>query len=341
MKPIATAFLLALLVLASPANAQTASVVPIEELEEIVVVGRQPGPPLWRIGNGEHVLWLFPLLSPVPRGMIWEPNKVAAVLADADELLEAPNLTVAAARPLLLNPVNVWRGLRLAKRLSRNPDEATLQDVLPPDVYARYAVLKEKYFPRDMDIERLRPSVVSGLMVGIIQEREGLTSDAEISRALRRLIRRNRGIKRTPIEIELEIEGGYREVAGRFETLVASLDRAAELDCFESTLWQMEHDLESRKARANAWAQGRIDEFRALPLPGSDEDPCFMLLSGSSEGDDLAAARARLDRLWLEEAERALRDNRTTFGIMSIVDLLRPEGPIAQLREKGYQVAEP
>ena len=106
------------------ASSQTAEVG--ETLEEIVVVGRQPGPPMWRVSKGDHVLWIFPHLSPVPKDMIWETDKVAVVIAKSQEAIGLPRVYWTASPLLLLNPVNIFRGLRLAKRLSRNPDGATL-----------------------------------------------------------------------------------------------------------------------------------------------------------------------------------------------------------------------
>jgi hypothetical protein len=243
--------------------------------------------------------------------------------------------------PVRLNPINLIRVSRLAKRVSANPEGATLEQTLPPDLYSRYAALKAKYFPRANDVEELRPALASAQMTEVVLDKEELRSGREISNALQKLIRRNRDIKRTPITLKVEIAGNYREIASRVETLAKSIEPAAEVRCFESSVGKMEHDLVNMKSRANAWAQGHIDEFRRLPPPGSNEDPCFALISASSEGDNLAAITTQLDRRWLDEAERALRDNRSTFAILSIGDLLRPDGPIARLREQGYEIHEP
>ena len=45
--------------------------------------------------------------------------------------------------------------------------------------------------------------------------------------------------------------------------------------------------------------------------------------------------------LWLENADRALSDNDSTFAILPLKDLLRPDGPLSRLRERGYEVLEP
>ena len=48
-----------------PPSAQSGDA--IAELEPIVVSGVQPGPGLWKVSRGGHVLWVLCVLSPVPR----------------------------------------------------------------------------------------------------------------------------------------------------------------------------------------------------------------------------------------------------------------------------------
>jgi len=44
---------------------------------------------------------------------------------------------------------------------------------------------------------------------------------------------------------------------------------------------------------------------------------------------------------WIAEAERALRENETTFAIVPLTKLLRDDGYITRLRTKGYVVDAP
>src|SRR5688572_14603537 len=56
-----------LLTTSEPVAAQTSGDPPT--IEEITVIGRYPGPPLWKVTRGEHTLWIFGDLSPVPKGL--------------------------------------------------------------------------------------------------------------------------------------------------------------------------------------------------------------------------------------------------------------------------------
>lgn len=308
---------------------------------EILVTGRQPGPPLWRVTQGEHTLWIFPALSPVPDGMVWETDRVSEALAQSQEVIEQPDIDVSLPRLLMLNPINLLRGARLAKRLSRNPDDASLEEVLPAELHARYLALRSHYAPRDRNMDRLRPLVAGARLSNRVQREEGLVSDKDIMKQLGRLIRRQRGITRTPIEIEMKVEGSYRNLASRAEALMESLSKEQELVCFEEQLRRMEHDIGEMKIRANAWAQGYADEFRGVPLPGDDEDACLLMLSDSSETRTLAELRTQMETRWLAAAEAALARNTGTFAILPITMLLSRDGVMDRLRERGYEVREP
>jgi hypothetical protein len=264
------------------------------------------------------------------------------VIARAQEALEMPNISADASPLLYLNPINLFRGIRLAKKLSRDPGGKTLEELLPPETYTRFLALQAKYFPGDAkEFDELRPGFAAARMVSIVEAKEGLGGDDDIRQTIHKLIRRNRDIARTDIEVKVDLEGSFGDLAKRAEKLTASLDPAVELQCFESQLRRMEEDIDAMRTRANSWAQGRIEEFRGVPLPGTDDDSCLALIVQSSERDLIVESRRKLDRLWLDNAERALEQNRTTFAILPIIDLMKSDGPLAELGAKGYEIRAP
>ena len=277
--------------------------------------------------DGDHTLYVFPQLAPVPKGMVWESDQVAAAIAQAEEVLELPNLGADIPARLYLNPINLFRGMRLAKQLRRDPAGRSLKESLPPELYARFRAIEARYFPQDAErMEELRPAVAAGRMVRAVEAKEGLADDEEIRKTIARLVRRNRNAVRTPIEVKVELEGGFGDLAKRAEALTASLDPALERQCFESQLRRMENDIDAMRRRASSWARGYVDEFRGVSLPGGEDDSCRALVLSSSERGVVADARARLQSLWLTNAVRALRAHRTTFAILPIADLLRAAG---------------
>jgi hypothetical protein len=310
-------------------------------LEVVTVTGRLPGPPLWRVSNGDRRLYIFGTFSPVPDGMIWESDRVARVLEGSQEVIFAPDIDADFSLGLMLNPVNLFRGRRLSKRLTRLPDDATLDEIVPAELYDRYAALRSRYFPREDDPVRERPLVAGTRLAERIQREEGLVSSKQVTKPLNRLIKRNRHLQQTRVEVVVSLKGSFTSLARRAETLMGSLSPEKELACFAEQLRRMESELDAMKSRANAWAQGYVDEFRGIPLPGSDDDACFLLLLESSEFSTIEQVRSELDARWLAAADRALTTNESTFAILDIVDLTREDGLLAALRTRGYEIWEP
>ncbi len=321
--------------------AYPASVRAEEALEVVVVTGRQPGPPLWRVSKDDRQLYIFGIFSPVPDGMIWESDRVKRVLADSQEVILAPDIDADFSVGLFLNPINLFRGRRLARRLTRNADGATLEQVVPAALWERYEALSKRYFPRDGASTRERPFVAGTRLAERIQRKEGLVSGDQVSKPLWRLIRRNRHLQRTPIEVTLSLKGSFRSLARRAERLMDSLSAEQELECFTEQLRRMESDLDAMKSRANAWAQGYVDEFRDIPLPGSEDDVCLLLLRESSELGTIEEVRSELDSRWLAAAEQALATNESTFAILDMVELTREDGLLQELEARGYEIWEP
>jgi hypothetical protein len=166
-------------------------------------------------------------------------------------------------------------------------------------------------------------------------------SGGDVMAKIRQLIRKNRSIRRTPIEVKMEVEGSFRTLADRAEAMMASLPVGQELVCFEARLRRLERELGDLQGRANAWAQGYVDEFRGLPLPGSSDDSCAALVFTSSEAVTVLDLLAQLQARWLDAAEQALARNQTTFAVLDIGQLLQEDGLLAQLQARGYAIKAP
>lgn len=333
MRPIAARLLAPLLFAAPvvPALAGAEPATPPVVLETIVVSGRQPGPGLWKVTNGEHVLWVLGTLRPLPKRMEWVADEVKATIAQAQEIVLGPSAELEVDEGFL-------GGLFLLPSLlgaRNNPNDAKLADVLPPELYARWQVSKRKYLPRSRSIEKRRPVFAAHRLYDKAIERSGLTLDDVVAPVVKRAARRaDVPLTRPTVEVKLD-----RAADAIREFAKASLDDA---ECLRRTLDRLETDLESMKERANAWAIGDLETLRALPY--ADQNVACsgaFLESEVLKRRGFADLEQRLAAAWLAAAEAALAKNRVSFATLPMRELLEPTGYLAALRQRGYTVEEP
>ncbi|WP_425478711.1 TraB/GumN family protein [Pseudoxanthomonas indica] len=317
-----------------PVTAPTsATEAPVRELEAITVSGVQPGPGLWRVRNGDHLLYILGTQSPLPKRMTWRSDEVEQVLQVVDRVLGSPGVQVDA-------DVGFFRGMLLlpsAMKAAKNPGDQRLQDVLPADTYARWARLKQRYLGRDTGIEKKRPLIAVFQLYQEALSRSGLKERNVIEPVLEAALKK-RKLKITPATLKLMIEDPKQAIADfRKEPL-----KPVDLECFNRTLDRIEFELPRMTARANAWAVGDVAALRSQPTEAQQ----LACLSAWFDTDvarkrGLTDLDVRVRETWLGQADLALRESRITFATVGIGELLKPGGYLAQLQARGYTVEAP
>ena len=245
---------LCLSLLSTPTWAQTA---PDTAPEQILVVGKRPGPGLWKVSRDDHVLWIFGTNSPLPVKMVWRSQQVETVLAQSQEFLGAPGAGVSVG---FSQAFNLITALPFLVGVKNNPDGARLQDVVPPDVYARWKVLKKKYIGDDAGIERERPIFAAPALFDKALAQSGLGNDRDVIATLLQIARKHH-VKYTPTTIALDLDnprGALRDF---------KKSPMEDLECFTKTIDRLEVDLDAMRGRANAWAIGDVELMRKLRYP--------------------------------------------------------------------------
>jgi hypothetical protein len=273
--------------------------------------------------------------------MDWDDSRVAALLAESQEAIDTPGVSLGVSKMVVLNPVNWVRGPRLFKRLSHNPDKKSLQDVLPASLWERFAAVRQRYFPRDDDIDTLRPSFAIGAVSRKILKAEKLTGAKEIERRVRKLVDKQRSLRHTKVEIEEQVEGSYAELSARLEKLVESLPKDDEIGCFDTQLALYERRVDDMKRVANAWATGNARGIESYSTLGEMDDPCTKLLLASSEGGFMEKLMGQSSQRWLDAAEHALTSNHSTFGMLPMIYITGGLSLLDKLEAKGYTVHAP
>jgi hypothetical protein len=325
----------------------------LDELETVLIVGEQPGPGLWKVSKGDHVMWVLAMHQPLPRGMTWRSHRVEARIAESQEVLYSGGVNIDAGIGLL-------KGITLipaALKASKIPDKKTLKDVLPADTYGKWTALRKKYMGKDDDVEKLRPSLALSQLRNDAFRKSGLGGvnvyEVVIKARKRHKVPRTITpvVKRT---IKVEDPRGMLKSVQKIDL--------PDLECFIKGLDRLESDVERAKTVANAWSRGDIETLRSLHrnLPGREavKEVCgYALMTALNEGasKDAAHARKMMDDLfwhaeqaalqsqidWIAAARKSLEKNRSTFAVLSVAEVLSPDGHLAKLRELGYQIEEP
>jgi hypothetical protein len=312
----------------APAAASTAAVA---DLPVVVVTGVQPGPSLWKVSKGEHVMWVLGTLSPLPRGMQWQSNEVEAAIGASQQVLLAPSVRMKADVGFL----GKMFLLPSAYSARKNNDGQTLQQVLPPPVYARWQRLKQKYLDNDRGIERWRPLFAGQELYRKAIKANGLSRSGGVGASVDALAKHH-GVAEVSTDYHLLIEHP--------RAAIKAFKQAAPRDttCFIRTLDSVEHDIPAMAARANAWATGDLQALRELP-DSEREDACVAALTGAGFAQALGLddVPAKQRAVWLAAARKALAANAQTFAVLPMDELLKADGYLAALQAEGYQVDAP
>jgi uncharacterized protein YbaP (TraB family) len=291
-------------------------------LDTIIVTGEQPGPGLWKVTKGDHVLWVFGTLSPLPRRMQWNAAEVEATLAAADEFIGAPSVS-------FLSEIGFFGQLALIPSLvsaRENPGHVHLDKVLPPELYARWQARKAEYMGRNPKVERWRPIFAAIALYESALKKLGLDADPGIEKRLLKVAKKS-GVPVTEAKYTFEI-ADPKVAINEFKQ--ASLD---DKDCFVRTLDRIDDDLGALAAAANAWATGDLEMLRGAPLGKSQWQTCLRALAdmASLRSRGITDVAARQEQMWVDVAGAALERNASSFAIVPISLLLAEDGYLQAL----------
>ena len=293
--------------------------------EEIQVVGDLPGPPLWKVTKDDHVLWILGTPELVPNDLLWHPDSIEHALAHSSEYLPPPSMRVGTTNPV--------RGRRLLKRIRRIPDQGTLEGVLPEDLYQLFSETRLRYAPKRHSLEELRPSVAAEELFDSAAQSAGLESGGTIERAIEKRARKH-NVKKVPTRLYQR----YKDSPPLLDS-IQEMSADAERTCLQVLLHELDAQVEAHTRLATAWAVGDLASLRAHHGDSTTETcDSNRLVIDPEWGRQMVS---RIWPLWLENVDRALSDNDSTFATLPLGELLRADGPLSWLRQRGYEVLEP
>jgi hypothetical protein len=309
-------------------------------MEEVVVTGEYPGPGMWQITHPEHpghTLWIVGEPPLLPQGMHFRSEKVTRVASQSQEILRQagfglkPDKKVGVFRMLALVPA--------AMKLRKNPDKATLQDLLPPDIYARWLVQKKLYLGRDSGVEKMRPFLVAEKL------REAAIRELQLGNGFSwgdvwQIVNE----KKIPIT-NLNLEFTFKTDDLRGQLKAASRQKLDDEECLALTVALTEalSNKAVEAARARAWATADLAKLQELPpLPNPDSSCEQAIVNALAMTTPVPTdLREQMDELWFAAAGKALTKNQSTLAFVPMSSLLGEQGYLDSLRKRGYDILAP
>jgi hypothetical protein len=203
-----------------------------EPLEEIVVTGEFKGPGLWRVtrpGDTSHVLWIVGDPFALPKRMQWKSRDIEAVALASQEILRDAAVSLNSDEK-----IGVLRGLTLVPALMKarkNPEDQTLEDLLPPDLHARWVEQKRLYLRGTKGLEDWRPLFAADRLRARAFEKLGLRERGVVWDVIGKLVEKQ---KIPIVSPRIPFVVKRAEVRGKIKEF--SRESLTDIECFRTTL---------------------------------------------------------------------------------------------------------
>jgi hypothetical protein len=302
----------------------------VPTLAPVVVTGELPGPALWKVSKGDHVMWVLGLVTPVPRYMRWKFDALEKRIATSQEVLKPPGLEIGTPNAAGNGALASW-----LRSLKENPHNDSLEHLLPPVLYHRWRLQKDRYMYGDGSVERMRPIFAGRELYDTVLRHAGLVEQTRIEKTVYDAAHHD-GVK--------IVDPAYQVALSDPHVALDTL-RDNNMDdqrCLGLVLDAIEHDLAQTTLRANAWATGDLDGLKPL-LMQTQEDTCLTDIGTSpfTKALGLSGIQQNIDRSWIEHARQALAQNTQTVALLPMEQLFMPKGYLSVLQAEGYTVQAP
>ena len=284
----------------------------VAELDEIVVLARRSGAPMWTVTRGDSTLILVGAITGIPRDLAWRPDDLEAAAARSNQILSPQEGRVSVSDIFRI----IWR----ARTIGMMPQGQTTADYLTPDYQARLESIMANERNQDWRTESL-------LLVGfqLMQDKAGYRAGRSGDDAMD-VIRRAARRARVPVRPVGTVRG---------DELVESLITApqtAHVPCVEAAIVAAEQGPESARIRAEDWRALRVADVVASPIDRA-LNLCWPW------GDPEIAPQLR--QQWAAAIETALVSPGVIMGVAPIRLLAEEGGVLDGLEARGFEVVGP
>ncbi|HEY0600585.1 TraB/GumN family protein [Brevundimonas sp.] len=307
-------FGLALVATAAPhgVRAQTPEEQEPTVVEDVVVLARRSGAPMWTVTRGDSTLILVGAITGIPRDLQWRPDDLEAAAARSQQIL-TPQEGRASVTDLLRV---IWR----IRTIARMPRGQTSADYLTPEWQARLEAVMAGERNQDW---REKSLLILGF--DLMQDKAGYTGRRggdDAMDVIRRAARRARVTTRPVGTV-------------RGDELIDSLIEApqsAHVPCVEAAIAAAERGPDAARERAEDW--------RALRVALVVESALDKALNQCWPWGDPEIA-PQLHQQWAAAIETALISPGVTMGVAPLRLLAEDGGVLDGLEARGFDVVGP
>lgn len=290
-------------------------------MEVVLVLGQQPGPGLWKVTSGDHVMWILGEISPYPRKVKWVSKRFESLLGNSQELL--------------LDYSGYWRAnhsdtrkLLIAEML---PPGIQLKDLISPELYRKFEATARRFDATGL--EELFPFAATNRLV--VSAMDSMDMKAFSARFTAATLGRKAKLRIT----------NFSAPDLPFEERLKNWRQPANVVCLERLLATIGDGGSGVRRLANAWSVGDIPALRELvPVYSFSRDgfrsgKCAAAMHGGEQ--QAVEYKRRRTQLWMNQAKRALKNNSRTMAVVPMSELFAPDGYLVALRAAGYVIEEP
>jgi hypothetical protein len=216
-------------------------------------------------------------------------------------------------------------------KAGRLPGATTLKDVISPELFERVEATRAKFGNPSLD--QLRAFSATNRLVTSVMKTLELDSFSVRFRA-------------TDMGEWRKVKITYFAAPELpFENRLTNWQDASNEICLKRLIDTIEDGASGVLLLANAWSVGDIPALRQLvpsysfSRDGFRSGECAVAMHGGEQ--QAAEYKRRRIEGWLTEAERALKTNRSTMAVVLMSELFEPDGYLAELRARGYEIIEP
>ena len=279
-------------------------------VEELVVVGRLPGPAWWTVSNATTTVYVLGSPSLAPKRMSWDRAIFERHLAGANQVIlpyQDVHVTFTGSIGAAFNYMRLKGG---------GPFEATLD----PQTQARFVAVRQKLGQPAKRYDTKNALAAGILLATDYRDRNSLTTN-DPTKLIKLLAQR----ARVPV-----VQRAY-SIAPLMGDMIRTPPAAARA-CFNDVLAQAEAGPGVTIAATRAWASG--DVRGALGNERTFER-CMAVVPGAAAFD----AHTKADQV--AQIEQALKKPGHAIAVVPLRPLLAQGGVLDQLRAKGFKVTTP